>query len=330
MGQRSKSVQFRREREAGWVELEKLLEHTEKSGLGKLSARELERLPQLYRAVISSYSVAGAISLDTALRRYLAALAQRAYIWVYGVRRPLRHGVWRFFAEDFPRAVRNQRWPVAVSAALMLLATVVSFVMVSSDMSHYFSFVPDQFREAHNPYADTDELRTVLFGETEELGGLGYFTSMLFTNNTRVALLAFALGIAGGIPTAGIMLNNGLTLGAITALYVERGLGWEVFGWLLVHGVTELAAVILAGAAGLTIGRAVLAPGRWSRGEALKRAGRQAGLIAMGCACMLLVAAFMEGFTRQLLDSTPLRWVWAMSSLALWLVYFTRAGRSSR
>jgi uncharacterized membrane protein SpoIIM required for sporulation len=125
-----------------------------------------------------------------------------------------------------------------------------------------------------------------------------------------------------------MMLTNGLMLGAFTALYTSRGLGWDIWGWLLVHGVTELGAVILAGAAGLAIGRAVLAPGRWSRGEALKRAGRQAGVIAMGCACMLLVAAFMEGFTRQLLASTPLRWAWALATLVLWALYFTRAGRS--
>jgi uncharacterized membrane protein SpoIIM required for sporulation len=326
MGLRLKSVLFRREREAGWRELEALLTRVERSGLQGLTATELERLPVLYRAAVSSLSVASAISLDAALRRYLAALAARAYIWVYGVRRPLRGEVWRFLTAGLPRAVRALAPLVALSAALMGLGTAVALVMVLQDPSHYFAFVPAEMIQGRSPFTSTEDLRASLQG-SGALGQLGAFAGGLFQNNARIALLAFAVGIAGGVPTAGLLVYNGLVLGAFLALYIGRGLGWDVGGWLLVHGVTELGAVILAGAAGLAVGRALLAPGRWGRAEALRRAGRQAGVVALGAAGMLAIAALMEAYTRQLLTPTPLRWAWALATLVLWTAYFTRAGR---
>ncbi len=326
MALRMKSVLFRREREAGWRELEVLLARVERAGLQGLSAAELERLPVLYRAAIASYSVATAISLDRALRRYLAALSARAYIWVYGVRRPLRHAVGRFLTRGLPRAVRTLGPMVLLSAALMALGTVTAFVMVRQDPGHFFAFVADELAQGRTPYASTEELADSLRGHGSA-GQLGAFAGFLFQHNARIALLCFAVGIAGGLPTAGLLITNGLMLGAFTALYTSRGLGWDVWGWLLVHGVTELGAVILAGAAGLALGRALLAPGAHGRAEALRRAGRTAGMVAMGAAGMLAIAAMMEAFTRQLLEPTPLRWAWALATLVLWLAYFLRVGR---
>ena len=59
-----KSAQFRREREVAWRELEQLIELAESEGIEKLTQRDLHRLPTLYRGIVSSLSVARAISLD--------------------------------------------------------------------------------------------------------------------------------------------------------------------------------------------------------------------------------------------------------------------------
>ena len=61
---RLKSAAFRAEREASWRELEALVGRVEKGGLAALAPRELARVPVLFRAALSSLSVARAISLD--------------------------------------------------------------------------------------------------------------------------------------------------------------------------------------------------------------------------------------------------------------------------
>src|SRR4051812_4683861 len=122
-----KSVEFRREREASWAELERLVGIVEKRSVRALSAAELARLPVLYRATLSSLSVARAISLDRNLLDYLESLTGRAYFCVYGAKRHLREALAEFFLDRFPAAVRHIRGHIALSALLLVLGGVVGF-----------------------------------------------------------------------------------------------------------------------------------------------------------------------------------------------------------
>jgi hypothetical protein len=56
---------------------------------------------------------------------------------------------------------------------------------------------------------------------------LGAFATMLFTHNSQVSLMCFALGFAFGVPTVMLLLYNGCMLGAFLAIYVTKGLGWK-------------------------------------------------------------------------------------------------------
>lgn len=104
------------------------------------------------------------------------------------------------------------------------------------------------------------------------------FADSLFRHNAMVGLLCFGLGFALGVPTLILLLYNGLTIGAFLALHVERGLGIEFMGWLSIHGVTEILAVLLCGAAGLVVAEKIVFPGRLSRLENLARHGALRGI----------------------------------------------------
>jgi uncharacterized membrane protein SpoIIM required for sporulation len=144
----------------------------------------------------------------------------------------------------------------------------------------------------------------------------------LFAHNCGVALLAFAVGFAFGLPTALVIAFNGATMGMFIALFVSHGLGYEVGGWLIIHGVTEMFAFVLAGAAGLNIGRAMAFPGNQTRLDALAKAGLVSGTVMGGCVVMLLVAGLLEGFGRQLITSDIARYVIGGASGVIWLSYF--------
>ena len=98
-----RSSEFRRGREASWLALENILVRVEKRGLRALAAEDLEQLPLLYRALLSSLSVARSIALDRNMLLYLETLAVRGFIAVYGPRRGLIAGVGAFFRHDFLR-----------------------------------------------------------------------------------------------------------------------------------------------------------------------------------------------------------------------------------
>jgi uncharacterized membrane protein SpoIIM required for sporulation len=323
-----RSVQFRREREATWAQLEGLLKRVQDSGLDKLTAEELTALPHLYRSTLSSLSVARAISLDRALTDYLESLVSRAYVVVYGSRERASTRIWEFARWRFPAAVRAARWHLALSLLFTLAGVVVAFAMVKSDSDNYYLFVDASYAQGRDPSAPTSELHEQLYDEQDFDHSLTTFASKLFSNNSRVGLMAFALGFLGGLPTIFLLFHNGLLLGAFAALYDDRGLSVDLWGWLLPHGVTELLALILCGAGGLLLGHALVFPGAEPRSDALRRRGRQAAEIVLGCVVMLFIAGLIEGIFRQTVTDVNVRYAVASGTALFWLVYFGFCGRA--
>jgi uncharacterized membrane protein SpoIIM required for sporulation len=323
-----RSARFRAEREEGWTRLERLLARAEARGARELTDEELVAIPALYRAALSSLSTARAISLDQGVIAYLEALCARAYFFVYGTRASLPERLARFFRRDWPAAVRAL-WPeTAVALAALALGALLAFTLVGQDPEWFYAAIPEQMAGDRTPETSTADLRKTLYGEDESgEEALGAFAAFLFTHNAQIAILAFALGFAFGVPSLLLLVFNGATLGAFVQLFVSRGLGMEVGGWLLIHGVTELFAVALAGAAGMSIGRALAYPGRRSRLEAAAAAGRRAGLVAAGCVVMLAVAGLLEGFGRQLITSDLARYAVAATTAVFWAAYFYKPPR---
>ena len=70
------------------------------------------------------------------------------------------------------------------------------------------------------------------------------------------------------------------------------------------------------------IGGAVAFPGRMTRLASARQAGQKAATIAMGCVIMLIVAAILEGFGRQMINNDVIRYAIAIWMLLMWLSYF--------
>jgi uncharacterized membrane protein SpoIIM required for sporulation len=325
-----KSVEFRREREASWAELERLIGAVEKKTVRSLSPAELARLPVLYRAALSSLSVARAISLDRNVIAYLESLTGRAYFAVYGVKRSLREALGDFFLRRFPAATARFRWYLALSAAMLVVGALVGFLLTMQDENHFYSFVGSDYAQGRGPSASTRELLEPLYHEESVAETLTAFATFLFTHNAKIGILAFALGFVAGIPALILIFQNGLVLGAFGALYHQRGLSLDFWAWVLPHGVTELSAVVFCGAAGLVLGQAVLFPGEHSRMTNLALRGRDAGQLVLGAVLMFFVAGLIEGVFRQTVQSIPLRLSVAGGTLVLWTIYFTWRIRALR
>lgn len=322
-----KSFEFRRDRKKTWLELGRLVERAEKKGLRSLGAEELARLPVLYRATLSSLSVARSISLDRNLVEYLESLSARAYFCVYGSKRRMRRTVADFFVRRFPAAVRRFRWQIAVAAAIFLLGALTSFVMTSRDSEWYYTFV-GAMAQGRTPTTSTAELRHGLYdGDGHGSAWLGSFAMFLFNHNSRIGMTAFALGFLAGIPVLVLLFETGLMFGAFVALYHSRGLGLDIIGWLMPHGVPELGAVILCGGAGLVLAQALVFPGRSTRLRNLARRGREAGVVVLGAVAMLFVAGLIEGIFRLAVADIAVRYLVIVAGVVGFGWYFTRCGR---
>ena len=322
-----KSREFRKERESGWRELEQLIALARENGIDSLSTADLRQLPRLYRAALSSLSVARAIALDRALLVYLEDLCLSAFLTIYT--RPLAIGgaIRDFFLRSLPRAVRSIHTHVFLALGALLLGAISGFLLVHGDEGWYTVILPAGLAGDRGPASTREDLLKVLFTKDHGRISLLTFANQLFSHNTLVSLLAFGLGFLGGIPTFLLTFANGLMLGAILALHARRGLGLEFTGWVLIHGVTELGAIVLFAAAGLKMGELILFPGKRSRADALAEDGTAIGEVAVGGVVMLLVAAFLEGVLRQTVANTDGRLLIAFATLLIWSAYFSLVGR---
>ena len=326
-----RSARFRAEREPGWKRLDELVLRAESKGLRALGYDESQELASLYRQAMNALSVARAISMDKALLTYLDALCARAYLVVYAPQESLRGLFARLMSHGIPQAVRRSGPALLIGFIAMILGALLGAVLYDMDKSWFYTFVPGSLADGRTPEASPDYLRSTLFdGGQGSRDDLGSFASFLFSHNTQVAILIFALGVFFTLPSFVLTFYNGLLLGAFWKMFAEKGLGYEVSGWLSIHGVTEIAAICVACAGGAQLGLAVLLPGDVSRREALRLRGRDAVKLMILAALMLICAAILEGFFRQLVQSTELRLTIGWGLGALWVAWLTLSGREAR
>ena len=68
-----------------------------------------------------------------------------------------------FFAVTFPRAVREYRWPLLLSALFLLGGALAGFLLTLDDPDRYYTFV-GAMAQGRTPASTTEELRDVLYG----------------------------------------------------------------------------------------------------------------------------------------------------------------------
>jgi uncharacterized membrane protein SpoIIM required for sporulation len=135
------------------------------------------------------------------------------------------------------------------------------------------------------------------FGKEARGSGMGALaTSFYIVNNVKVAFFAFASGAFLGLGSATILVFNGVILGAVGAVIRQHGLSYNFWSFVASHGGIEMGAIVLAGAAGMRVGFALLNPGLRTRKAALAEAGREAGILMFGVVAMLLSAAMLEAW----------------------------------
>jgi uncharacterized membrane protein SpoIIM required for sporulation len=274
---------FQQTRGARWAELEDLVRRAggKPERLGPVAVR---RLGGLYRSTAADLAVARRRFPGDPLVPRLERLTVAARQVVYAERsRRLSPG--RFFATDYWR--RERPGLLLIAAVLMVVPAVLGGVWATEDPGAAIGLVPEEFLgTVESPGGDRG-----LSGEEA-----GAFSSAVFTNNIQVSFLALAAGIALGLGTVFVLLYNGLILGVVFGLTFENDQGGPLVEQVASHGILELSCIVVAAAAGLRLGEAILRPGRRKRTDALVDEARGAVEVVLGTAPWLVLAGFVEGY----------------------------------
>lgn len=314
-----------------WKELEGVVTSLEKNPRTRLSLEEIRRFHYLYQRASSDLARLASFPAQAGTREYLEPLVARAYAEIQESREK-RHRLspLKWFFQSFPQTFRRH------AAAFFLAVLIMLAGAAFGGMALYFD--PDA-KKVLMPYSHlrTDPSERVEREESMDRdrleGRKTSFSAFLMTHNTKVSILTLSMGMTWGVGTIILLFYNGIILGAVSIDYVMAGEARFLAGWLLPHGAVEIPAILIAGQAGLVLGRALIGRGTTEPVRARLRSisGDLVNLI-VGCAVLLVWAGMVESFLSQYHEPVIpyyLKILFGAAEICLLTLFLARSGRKA-
>ena len=295
-----------------WSELNSYTEKINKKGINKLNSKEIKRFLYLFRQTSHQLAYARTHYPDSNTVKYLNSLVSQAHNHTYSVKKDSLSAIFHYITYGFPAYLKKFKNYILAAFLVFLLGFLVSLIMVAVNSSNASFFLPKQFIDS--------------VGKPRSNVPWNYplVSSQIMTNNILVALKAFVFGITLGIGTIYVLFQNGAILGALTALTYQRGNPLEFWSLILPHGIIELTAIFISGAAGLLIAYNLLIPKQYSRKHSLIYGAKQGVSLIFGIILLLIIAGIIEGFFTPLNLNPITKLIFALGTAALLLFYFSR------
>ena len=232
--------EFYQSRKSDWIVLTELLGRGERQ-ISHLTAEEIQTLGRLYRAAASDLAIAQRDFPGHPLTTYLNQLVARTHSLLYRDQPMAVYKLWQFLTAGFPRLYR-QTFAYTLTAMLMLIIPALVAGMGTAwkpDASNWM--LPGEV-QALKQQIEQGQLWTDISVEERP-----YASSFIMQNNIQVAILAFGSGVTAGVITTWVMIQNGLILGGLTGLTAHYGVGFELWTFVIGHGIIELSVICISG-----------------------------------------------------------------------------------
>jgi uncharacterized membrane protein SpoIIM required for sporulation len=281
-----------------WEELDKMLTHVENETVLRLTLEEVQRLHYLYERTGAGLIKISTFAAEPNLVHSLESLLTRAYAELQSGRsRSDKLSLRRWLFDTFPQTFRRHSRFFMAALLLTIFGALFGGAAVAFDPDAKAAIAPfpHLLRSPAERVKEEESSTNPVLASSK-----GRFSAALITNNTKVSILALALGITWGIGTLLLLFYNGVVLGAVIFDYVRAGQSVFLMGWLLPHGVVEIPAILIAGQAGLLLGQALIG---WNSKESINQRLRSVtgSLVTLisGAALLLIWAGIVEAFFSQ-------------------------------
>lgn len=286
-----------------WEKLERSV-----NGMEKLSADEAS---DLYIQLTDDLSYANTFYPKSSVLIYLNGLASKLHQYVYRNKPTERSRITTFWTHEIPLAMARTRRELLLSFTIMLVTALIGAVSAHYDPDFVRMVIP-----GGEDYVD-QTLENIHNGKPMAIYGSGNESDMFMfitVNNIRVSFIAFAMGIFFSVGTAYMLMTNGFMLGAFQYFFFQQGVGVESVMSIWLHGTLEISAITIAGAAGFSMGNALLFPGTYPRMVSLVIGARTGVKIVIGLVPVFILAGFLESFVTR---HAPVMHPWVSSTIIL-------------
>lgn len=304
-----RETKFIKQNREKWTDFEKTIEQT---------TDVPEKMNELFVQVTDDLSYARTFYPNRSVRVYLNGLAQRIFFNLNKSRKRKKGQLKHFVLEELPQLVYESRQEFRISLIVFALSMAIGVLSCYMDADFVQIVLGESYVEMTLENIENGDPMAVYKAKNE--GGM---FARITANNLRVALMTFMMGALYAIGTILILVKNGIMVGAFQYFFVEQDLFWDSFLTIWTHGTLEISAIVIAGAAGLTMGRGLVFPGTLSRLKSFQLSARRGMKIMLGITPIIILAGFIEGFfTRYTETPDFIRFLFILACLGFILFYF--------
>jgi uncharacterized membrane protein SpoIIM required for sporulation len=283
-----------------------------------LPAEDADEMAKDFTQLVDDLAYAKTFYPSSKVTQYINSEASKIYLSIYKNRKEESNRLIVFWKHDLPLTIHKHHRTVLFAFTLFLIFFSIGFFVSLQDEGVARSFFGDGYVDQTLENIDKGNPFGIYESGNPILSWL-----FLMIHNIRVSLLMFASGLFAGIPSLYFLAQNAAMVGIFDQFFVAKGLGLQFFLVVFVHGTLELTAIIIAGAAGLILGKSFLFPGTIRRIDAFKHGARDGVKIMIGLMPVFALAAFFEGFiTRLYNDISVLTTIITSLSVVFVIWYF--------
>lgn len=234
---------------------------------------------------------------DARITVYLNNLASALHNKIYRNKREKRSRIITFWTREVPLTMWEARRLLLASFLIFVVSVAIGALSTLGDADFPRLIMGDGYVDMTLDNIEKGEPMGVYGSEAE--------SPMFFQitlNNIMVSFRCFVAGLLTSFMTGFILMQNGIMVGAFQAFFYQHGLLWESSLAIWLHGTVEISSIVVAGAAGLSLGNGWLMPGTYTRLESFRRGAVRGMKIVVGTVPLFIIAGFIESFVTRHTD----------------------------
>jgi uncharacterized membrane protein SpoIIM required for sporulation len=239
--------------------------------------------------------------------KFINTRAAAIYLGIYKNRKEENNRLVTFWKYDLPLTMRKHHGTMLFAFLLFAVFFAVGFFLAKQDESIVRQVLGDGYVDLTQDNIDKGNPFGIYQSGNAVLTWLG-----IMVNNIIVSLQYFVKGILVGIPTVISLIGEAIRIGAFEQFFFSRGLGLQSILTVFIHGTLEITAIIIAGGAGIVLGKSILFPGTVKRIDSVRTAAKDGVKIVIGLLPVFIVAAFFEGMVTR---HYTMHWIFSGSIL---------------
>ncbi len=304
-----KETRFIAQNKEKWRESETLLES---------EVKDPEKLSTLFTQVIDDLSYSRTYYPNRSVRVYLNKIARQYFSIIYSHRSDRKRGFSHFWLEELPQIVIHCKKELLISLIVFLASMAIGVFSSVNDPDFASTILGKSYITMTNENIAKGDPMAV-YKKTHEVEMFLGIT----INNLMVAFRTYVLGVFLAVGTLASLLFNGIMVGSFQYFFVQRDLFVESALTIWLHGTLEISSIILAGGAGLTLGKGLIFPGTYSRIQSFQVSAIRSLKLMLGIAPIFVAAAIIESFLTRYTDvPDPLKLLIILLSAAFIVGYF--------